>query len=87
MLKLSLSPLTHTLQELPNLSEARESKVGGKNTIPPASYKFRLYSGKVLELLAEDLFKLDGKMCKGTFTGDDFCEVSADDRCVGGMAD
>eukprot|EP00752_Nemacystus_decipiens_P009700 g8663.t1 len=61
-------------EELPNLSEARESKVSCKHTIPPASYKFRLYSGKVLELLAQDLFKLDGKMCKGAFTGDDFCE-------------
>eukprot|EP00903_Cladosiphon_okamuranus_P014557 g13503.t1 len=61
-------------EELPNLSEARESKIGDKNTIPPASYKFRLYSGKVLELFAGDLFKLDGKICKGAFTGDDFCE-------------
>lgn len=75
---LALATRPPTSQELPNLSEARESKVGGKNTIPPASYKFRLYSGKVLELFAGDLFKLDGQMCKGAFTGDDFCEVSAD---------
>ncbi len=48
---------------------------GDDARIPPASYKFRLYSGKVLELFAGDLYKLDGKMCKGTYTGDDFCDV------------
>lgn len=70
-------PRAPTFQELPNLSEARDSKVACKHTIPPASYKFRLYSGKVLELFANDLYKLDGKMCTGPFTGDDFCDVSA----------
>ncbi|CAM9244255.1 unnamed protein product [Ectocarpus sp. 13 AM-2016] len=64
-------------QELPNLSEARDTK----GSIPPASYKFRLYSGKVLELLAKDIFKLDGRMCKGLYTGDDFCDVSGQESC------
>lgn len=69
-------------QELPNLSEARakdssSQSAYGNNPIPPASYEFRLYSGKVLKLYAGDLYKLDGKLCKGAYTGDDFCDVSA----------
>ena len=64
------------LQELPGLSEARVVDDAGQNDIPPASYNFRLYSGKVLELYGRNLYKLDGKLCKGAFTGDDFCDVS-----------
>jgi len=63
-----------TLQELPNLSEARSD-----GDIPPATYEFRLYSGKMLKLFAEDLYELDGKTCKGAYTGDDFCDVSVGD--------
>ena len=48
----------------------------GQNDIPPATYNFRLYSGKMLELYGRNLYKLDGKLCKGAFTGDDFCDVS-----------
>lgn len=48
----------------------------GRNDIPPATYNFRLYSGKMLELYGRNLYKLDGKLCKGSFTGDDFCDVS-----------
>ena len=48
----------------------------GQNDIPPATYNFRLYSGKMLELYGRNLYKLDGKLCKGAFTGDDFCNVS-----------
>lgn len=62
-------------QELGSLPEARESK-SYHGAIPPATYKFRLYSGKVLELFSSGLFKLDGKLCQGPFTGDDFCIVS-----------
>ena len=47
-----------------------------KKDIPPATYNFRLYSGKMLELYGRNLYKLDGKLCKGAFTGDDFCAVS-----------
>lgn len=65
-------------QELPNLSEARE--IDGKNSLPPAMYEFRLYSGKVLKLYGGDSFELDGKMCEGSYTGDDFCDVSARDE-------
>ena len=62
------------LQELPNLSEARD--IDGKHSLPPATYEFRLYSGKVLKLYGGDSYELDGTLCKGSFTGDDFCEVS-----------
>lgn len=66
---------------------ARHSRNGSSHgvddgRIPPATYKFRLYSGKVLELFAGDLYNLDGKMCEGIYTGDDFCDVSmSDDSC------
>lgn len=60
------------IQELGNLPEVRQ-KEGG---IPAATYKFRLYSGKMLELFSNGLFRLDGKLCRGPFTGDDFCIVS-----------
>ncbi|CAN0537379.1 unnamed protein product, partial [Laminaria digitata] len=60
-------------QELPGLSEARIVDDAGQNDIPPATYNFRLYSGKRLELFGRNLYKLDGKLCKGAFTGDDFC--------------
>ena len=63
-------------QELPGLPEARIVDDAGRNDIPPASYNFRLYSGKMLELYGRNLYKLDGKLCKGAFTGDDFCDVS-----------
>nr|CAD37191.1 vanadium-dependent bromoperoxidase 1 [Laminaria digitata] len=67
-------------QELPGLPEARE--VEGKKRrgdIPPATYKFRLYSGKILELYGRNLYKLDGKLCEGAFTGDDFCDPIDED--------
>eukprot|EP00752_Nemacystus_decipiens_P009696 g8660.t1 len=60
-------------EELPNLSEARE--IEGDDTLPPATYEFRLYNGKVLKLYGGDLFELGGQLCKGAYTGDDFCEV------------
>ncbi|CAM9587810.1 unnamed protein product, partial [Laminaria digitata] len=61
-------------QELPGLPEARVVDDAGQNDIPPATYDFRLYSGKMLELYGRNLYKLDGKLCKGAFTGDDFCD-------------
>ena len=66
-------------QELPGLPEARvtgSKKNGDDDDIPPATYKFRLYSGKILQLYASNLFRLDDKFCRGLFTGDDFCDVS-----------
>lgn len=63
-------------QEIPGLPEARLVENPSRKDIPPAMYKFRLYSGKVLELYGANLFKLDGQLCKGAFTGDDFCDVS-----------
>ena len=65
-----------TSQELPGLSEARFVDDAAQNDIPPATYNFRLYSGKMLELYGRNLYKLDGKLCQGAFTGDDFCAVS-----------
>lgn len=47
-----------------------------RKDIPPAMYKFRLYSGKVLVLYGANLFKLEDQLCQGAFTGDDFCDVS-----------
>eukprot|EP00904_Undaria_pinnatifida_P002853 jgi/Undpi1/12569/HiC_scaffold_6.g02238.m1 len=64
-------------QELPGLPEARVTggkKGGDDDDIPPATYKFRLYSGKILQLYASNLFRLDDKFCRGLFTGDDFCD-------------
>ena len=63
-------------QELPGLSEARVVDGISSDDIPPAAYKFRLYSGKMLELFSENLYRLDGQLCKGAYTGDDFCNVS-----------
>ncbi|CAN0353897.1 unnamed protein product, partial [Scytosiphon promiscuus] len=66
-------------QELPGLSEALIVDGAGLSDTPPATYNFRLYSGKMLELYGRNLYKLDGKLCKGAFTGDDFCnEVHKD---------
>eukprot|EP00752_Nemacystus_decipiens_P009703 g8666.t1 len=66
-------------EELPNLSEARE--IEGDDTLPPATYEFRLYNGNILKLYGGDLYSLDGTMCKGAYTGDDFCEeVGARDQ-------
>ena len=63
-------------QELPGLSEARVVDGISSDDIPPAAYKFRLYSGKMLEIFGENLYRLDGQLCKGAYTGDDFCNVS-----------
>ncbi|CAM9233764.1 unnamed protein product, partial [Laminaria digitata] len=63
-------------QEIPGLPEARIVENPSKKDIPPAMYKFRLYSGKMLELYGANLFKLEDQYCKGPFTGDDFCDVS-----------
>ena len=73
-----LNPPIATLssQELPGLPEARPNDDLKRNEIPPATYNFRLYSGKMLELYGANLYKLDGKLCEGAFTGDDFCDVS-----------
>ncbi|CAM9916151.1 unnamed protein product, partial [Ascophyllum nodosum] len=51
-------------QELGGLPEARNNSDG---TIPPASYKFRLFSGKMIELFPDNTYKLDNQMCKGFF--------------------
>eukprot|EP00904_Undaria_pinnatifida_P002852 jgi/Undpi1/12568/HiC_scaffold_6.g02237.m1 len=67
-------------QELPGLPEARDTdskKKGDDDDIPPATYKFRLYSGKILQLYASNLFRLDDKFCRGLFTEDDFCDDCA----------
>ena len=63
-------------QELPGLPEARVGEDAGRNAIPPATYNFRLYSGKTLELYGRNLYRLDDKLCEGAYTGDDFCDVS-----------
>lgn len=63
-------------QELPGLSEARVVDGAVTNAIPPATYIFRLYSGQMIELYGRNLYKLDGKLCEGAYTGDDFCDVS-----------
>lgn len=71
-------------QELDNLPEARANKrktdtdcgQRGKASTPPATYKFRLYSGKVIELFSGKPYRLDGQPCKGLITDDDFCNVS-----------
>ena len=47
-----------------------------KGDLPTAMYKFRLYSGKLIELYGRNLYMLDDCLCKGAFTGDDFCDVS-----------
>ncbi|CAN0451988.1 unnamed protein product, partial [Ascophyllum nodosum] len=60
-------------QELGGLPEARNNSDG---PISPASYKFRLFSGKMIELFPDNTYKLDDQICKGFFTGDDFCVVS-----------
>ncbi|CAN0418201.1 unnamed protein product, partial [Ascophyllum nodosum] len=60
-------------QELSGLPEARNN---GEGAIPPASYKFRLFSGTIIELFPGNLYKLGDQMCKGFYTGDDFCIVS-----------
>ena len=49
----------------------------GPDAIPPATYSFRLYSGKTLELYGKDAYRLDEKLCNGAYTGDDFCNVSS----------
>ncbi|CAN0377619.1 unnamed protein product, partial [Ascophyllum nodosum] len=59
-------------QELGGLPEARDTE----GPIPPASYKFRLYSGTMIELFPDNRYMLGDQMCKGFFTGDDFCVVS-----------
>ncbi|CAM9706578.1 unnamed protein product, partial [Laminaria digitata] len=69
------SAIRRLQQELPGLPEARIVDDAGRNDIPPATYNFRLYSGKMLELYGANLYKLDDKYCKGAFTGDDFCDV------------
>ena len=73
----SLPPVaSFPYQELPGLPEGRIVDGAGRDDIPPATYNFRLYGGKMLELYGRNLYKLDGKLCKGAFTGDDFCNVS-----------
>eukprot|EP00904_Undaria_pinnatifida_P000007 jgi/Undpi1/10006/HiC_scaffold_28.g12460.m1 len=66
-------------QELTGLPEARVVDDISSDDIPPAVYKFRLYSGKMLEIFSLNLYRLDGQLCKGGYTGDDFCnEVTGD---------
>ena len=73
-------PYAH--QELSGLPEARvagddaDGGCGYNGAIPPATYKFRLYSGKKIELRANNLYTLDGQLCRGPYTGDDYCDVS-----------
>nr|AYP65252.1 vanadium-dependent bromine peroxidase [Saccharina japonica] len=75
-----VSAVRRLQQELPGLAEARPNDDLKRKEIPPATYNFRLYSGKMLELYGANLYKLDGKLCEGAFTGDDFCdEVQEDD--------
>ncbi|CAM9646416.1 unnamed protein product, partial [Ascophyllum nodosum] len=61
-------------QELGGLPEARDTE----GSIVPASYKFRLYSGIMIELFPGNLYQLGDQMCEGFFTGDDFCVVSVE---------
>eukprot|EP00904_Undaria_pinnatifida_P000010 jgi/Undpi1/10009/HiC_scaffold_28.g12463.m1 len=70
------SAIRRLQQELPGLSEARVVDGISSDDIPPAAYKFRLYSGKMLEIFGENLYRLDGQLCKGAYTGDDFCNRS-----------
>ena len=72
----NLSAISIHLQELPGLPEARIVDGASSDDIPPATYKFRLYSGKQLEIFGSNLYRLDGELCKGAYTGDDFCDVS-----------
>ncbi|CAM9878160.1 unnamed protein product, partial [Laminaria digitata] len=67
-------------QELSGLPEARVVEGASSDDIPPATYKFRLYSGKMLEIFGVSLFRLDGQLCKGAYTGDDFCDVVNEDK-------
>eukprot|EP00904_Undaria_pinnatifida_P002849 jgi/Undpi1/12565/HiC_scaffold_6.g02234.m1 len=60
--------------EIPGLPEARFIEDRKRGDLPTAMYKFRLYSGKMLELYGRNLFKLDDNLCQGAFTGDDFCD-------------
>ncbi|CAN0540811.1 unnamed protein product, partial [Scytosiphon promiscuus] len=61
-------------QELPGLPEARVRDVGA-NEITQATYMLRLYSGQMIELYGRNLYQLDGKLCEGAYSGDDFCDV------------
>eukprot|EP00904_Undaria_pinnatifida_P000014 jgi/Undpi1/10012/HiC_scaffold_28.g12466.m1 len=74
------SAIRRLQQELPGLSEARVVDGISSDDIPPAAYKFRLYSGKMLELFSLNLYRLDGQLCKGAYTGDDFCNEVNEDR-------
>eukprot|EP00904_Undaria_pinnatifida_P000009 jgi/Undpi1/10008/HiC_scaffold_28.g12462.m1 len=74
------SAIRRLQQELPGLSEARVVDGISSDDIPPAAYKFRLYSGKILEIFSLNLYRLDGQLCKGAYTGDDFCNEVNEDR-------
>ena len=74
------APLVHRFrvvlkQELPGLSEARAGE-RGRDDIPAASYSFRLFNGKQIHLHGANLYRLGEKLCKGPYTGEDFCDVS-----------
>ena len=46
------------------------------NGLPP-TFEFDQYLvEQMTELFPDNLYKLGDQMCKGVFTGDDFCEVS-----------
>ena len=72
----NLSAASSRCQELSGLPEARIVDGASSDDIPPATYKFRLYSGKQIEIFGANLYRLDGQLCKGKYTGDDFCDVS-----------
>eukprot|EP00904_Undaria_pinnatifida_P002851 jgi/Undpi1/12567/HiC_scaffold_6.g02236.m1 len=74
------SAIRRLQQEIPGLPEARFMEKRKKGDLPTAMYKFRLYSGKLIELYGRNLYMLGDCLCKGAFTGDDFCdEVDKED--------
>lgn len=68
-------PCVTVYQELPGLAEARAGE-RGSDEIPAATYSFRLFNGKKIELYGGNLYRLGDQLCQGAFTGDDFCDVS-----------
>eukprot|EP00904_Undaria_pinnatifida_P002847 jgi/Undpi1/12563/HiC_scaffold_6.g02232.m1 len=73
------SAIRHLQQELPGLAEARAGE-RGSDEIPAATYSFRLFNGKKIELYGGNLYRLGDQLCQGAFTGDDFCDVVMEDN-------
>ncbi|CAM9304146.1 unnamed protein product, partial [Laminaria digitata] len=73
-----IGAIRHLQQELPGLPEARGGE-RGRNDIPAATYSFRLFNGKQIQLYGANLYKLGEQLCKGPYTGDDFCNPVMED--------